>query len=242
MRFLGNISKQRWSKKLKCDEKESKREKAFEPKSPYVIVCEGFQDSGLICALLKQLQITNCDVTYPKKRRDGANGKDAIFSVLYAVSQQKVAGENLRGLAVIRDADDNPKDSFEEAAAKFPAPYAAPEESFKVERAKYRTGIFLIPGKGKTGTLEHLLLDAVAAKNPPVLECVNKLETCANWRVDWSSNKTAKMKMHSVVASFCKDDPGCSLGFIWSKKADNPMDIASPVFKELADFLRAFSQ
>jgi hypothetical protein len=226
---------------LKCDEKEFKRDKAFEPESPYVIVCEGFQDSGLICALLRQLNITNCDVTYPKKRRDGANGKDAIFKVLEVVSQQKVGGESLRGIAVVRDADEDPEASFKETAAGFPAPYVAPKEGFTIEQAKYRTGIFLIPGKGKRGTLEHLLLDAVAAKNPPVVECVNKLETCASWRIDWSSNKNAKMKMHSVVASFCKDDPGCSLGFIWSKKADNPMDIASPVFKELEDFLRAFS-
>jgi hypothetical protein len=84
------------------------------------------------------------------------------------------------------------------------------------------------------------LIDAVVAKNPPVIECVDKLEICANWRVDWSANKIAKMKMHCAVASFCKDDPGCSLGFIWSKGEDNPMDITSPVFKELGDFLKEF--
>jgi hypothetical protein len=227
---------------LKCDEKEEKREKAFEPESPYVIICEGFQDRGLICALLKHLNITNCDVTFPKKRRDGANGKDAIFQVLNAVSGQKVAGESLGGLAVIRDADDDPDVAFKETAERFPPPYTAPKKPFTIEKGKYRTGIFLIPGKSRTGTLDHLLLDAVAAKNQPVIDCINRLEACANWRVDWSSNKNAKMKMHCAVASFCKGDPGCSLGFIWSKGADNPMDISSPVFKELADFLNDFSK
>jgi hypothetical protein len=231
-----------WSKKLKCDEKEPKREKAFEPESPYVIICEGFQDRGLICALLGHLNIANCDVTFPKKRRDGANGKDAIFQVLTAVAGQKIAGENLSGLAVIRDADENPAESFKEVVDKFPSPYTAPKTPFTVAKGKYRTGIFLIPGQGKTGTLDHLLIDAVSAKNAPVIECVNQLELCADWRIEWSANKIAKMKMHCAVASFCKDDPGCSLGFIWSKKEDNPMDIASPVFKELADFLKDFSQ
>jgi hypothetical protein len=31
------------------------------------------------------------------------------------------------------------------------------------------------------------------------------------------------------------------LGWIWSKGKDNPLDIASPVFQELADFLRDFT-
>ncbi len=221
---------------MKCDEKEAKREKPFEPESPYVIVCEGFQDSGLICALLRHLKITNCDVTFPKKRRDGANGKDAIFAILKLLS-----GFKPEGLAVIRDADENSDDSFKETAAGFPTPYGAPRTAFTVEKAKHRTGIFLLPGRGKIGTLENLLLDAVAAKTPPVIDCINQLEHCANWRAGWGNNKNAKMKMHCAVASFCKDDPGCSLGFIWSKGADNPMDISSPIFKELADFLREFS-
>jgi hypothetical protein len=47
--------------------------------------------------------------------------------------------------------------------------------------------------------------------------------------------------MQCVIASFCEDDPGCSLGFIWQKKKHNPIDINSPAFMELSDFLTDFT-
>jgi len=221
---------------LKCDEKEVKRDKPFEPESPYVIVCEGFQDSGLVCALLKKLGITNCDVAFPKKRRDGANGKDGIAKMVDLLRDRK-----LDGVAVIRDADDDPADALKEAQSAFSGPYIAPQKPFTIEKKKNRTGIFLVPGAGKTGTLDDLLFSAVVASGHPVTGCVDNFQTCSNWTAGWANNKKAKMKMHSLVAAFCKDDPGCSLGFIWQKGVDNPIDISSPVFRELSDFLTAFS-
>lgn len=221
---------------MKCDEKELKREKSFEPESPYVIVCEGFQDSGFICALLKRLGITNCDVAFPKKRRDGANGKGGIAQMVGLLKDRK-----LDGVAVIRDADDDPADALLEAQAAFSDPYSAPAAPFLIEQEKNRTGIFLIPGNGKTGTLDDLLFSAIAAPHRPAIECVETFHACSAWTAGWTNNKKAKMKMHSLVAAVCQDDPGCSLGFIWSKGADNPVDISSPVLKELADFLKAFS-
>jgi hypothetical protein len=223
---------------LKCDEKEKSRPAPFKPESPLVIICEGFQDSGFIAALLKHLNITNCDVTFPKKKRNKSNGLDGMPSM----AELLVPEPTVKGIAFIRDADDNAEKAFKDACEGFPSPYKAPKKSFVPEKNESRTtAVFLIPGKGKTGTIEHLLLEAVFAVHKDLQKCVLGFEACRKNTATWDENKKAKMKMLSVIASFCEDDPGCSLGFIWSKGADNPIDIASPVFTELATFLKEFS-
>jgi hypothetical protein len=224
---------------LKCDEKEKVREKPFKPESPLVIVGEGFQDAGFICALLRHLKIENCDVTFPKKKRDRANGKDGMVEM----AKLMVQVPSLKGIALIRDADDKPSKAFEDSCAAFETPYRAPEKPFVVEKNKkdLSSGVFLIPGNGRTGTLKHLLLEAVFANHKDLEKCVLNFEACSTNTASWADNKKAKMKMQSVIASFCEDDPGCSLGFIWHKGVDNPIDIGNPVFSELSDFLRAFS-
>jgi hypothetical protein len=223
---------------LKCDEKESVRPAPFKPTSPLVIVCEGFQDAGFVCALLRHLKIDNCDVTYPKKRRDGANGNSGIPAMVQLLSAEPI----VNGIALLWDADLNADDSFRDACAAFVAPFHAPKNKFSVETHKDRsTGIFMMPGDGQTGTLEHLLLKAVLAKHPDLSQCVENFGNCYPRGANWAANKKAKRDMHCVVAAFCEDDPGCSLGFIWHKKQDNPIDLANPAFKELSDFLAAFS-
>jgi hypothetical protein len=223
---------------LKCDEKEKARDAPFQPESPYVIVCEGFQDTGFVCAFLKHLGINNCDVTFPKTKRDGCDGESGIPKMV-----QLVAGiATVEGIAIIRDADMDADDSFRKACIAFEKPYDIPDESFVVKKGRHkRTGVFIMPGKGKTGAVEHLLLEAAFTSHPPLAKCVKELETCNQYSANWSENKKAKMRMQCVIASFCRANPGCSLGYIWRKGADNPLDIASPAFKELADFLTTFS-
>ena len=222
---------------MKCDEKELSRSDPFKPESPFVIVCEGFQDAGFVCALLRRLHIANCDVTFPKKKRDGANGEQGIPAMVSLLS----AVPSIIGIAIIRDSDEDANQSFSKACAAYVKPFDPPKEPFVVERGKHKTtGVFLMPGRGKTGALEHLLLEAVFATHEPLADCVNALEVCNQRAANWNENKKAKMKMQCVIASYCQDDPGCSLGFIWHKGIDNPIDITSPVFQLLADFLKDF--
>jgi hypothetical protein len=141
------------------------------------------------------------------------------------------------------DADGDANKSFGEACAAFIAPLHPPKSPFTVEEQKGRiAGVFLIPGDGQTGTLEHLLLKAAYEGDPDLEKCIAAFSTCYPRGELWDENKKAKRDMHCVIAAFCQDDPGCSLGFIWQKKKkDNPMDIGSGVFTELSDFLKSFS-
>ena len=222
---------------MKCDEKELSSSDRFKPESSSVIVCEGFRDAGFICALLKHLRIDTCDVAFPKKKRDGAEGESGIAAMVSLICQAEI----VNGIAVIRDSDGNATNSFRAACEGFAKPFDAPKEAFVVTRARKTAAIFLMPGKGKTGALEHLLLEAVFAKHEPLATCIRAWENCNQQIANWSDNKKAKMRMQSVIASFCKDDPACSLGFIWNKGVDNPIDITSPVFSELSGFLRDFA-
>jgi hypothetical protein len=223
---------------LKCDEKEEVRPVPFQPESPFVIVCEGFQDRGFFCALLEHLKITNCDVTFPKKKRDGANGESGIPEMVRLLSEVATVG----GIAIMRDADEDAEDSFARAQLAFTGQFIAPKDSFVVSRGKHKTtGVFLMPGKGLLGGLEALLLKAVFASHPELDTCISSLEVCHKLTDLWSDKKKAKMKMQCVIASYCKDDPCCSLGFIWRKGKDNPIDLANEAFKELSDFLVDFT-
>ena len=99
-----------------------------------------------------------------------------------------------------------------------------------------------MPGKDKKGTLEHLLFDAFAASHAALAGHITTLQANAQNMQNWGDNPKAKMRMQCAVASFCEDDPQCSLGYIWHKGNDNPVDITSPAFNELATFLTDFSQ
>ena len=223
---------------MKCDEKELSSSDRFKPESSSVIVCEGFRDAGFICALLKHLRIDTCDVAFPKKKRDGAEGESGIAAMVSLICQAEI----VNGIAVIRDSDGNATNSFRAACEGFAKPFGCSERSLRGYTRTENCSHILNAGKrGKLGLLEHLLLEAVFAKHEPLATCIRAWENCSNQQIaNWSDNKKAKMRMQSVIASFCKDDPACS-GFIWNKGVDNPIDITSPVFSELSGFLRDFA-
>jgi hypothetical protein len=191
---------------------------------------------GLICALLKHLKINNCDVTYPKKS-DGGNGKDAIGKVLKLLTE---GAYNVSGILVVADADDNADNAFKEVSTHFTGKFRAPKKPFSVEKGVFRTGIFLLPGVGKVGALEHLVLDVVQNERPDILACVDTLRSCTTGATPWDHKKDAKMKMQCVIASTCEKNPYCSLAWAWDYKSI-PVSISSPALKELSDFLLDFS-
>jgi hypothetical protein len=216
---------------LKCDEKAAKSENAFEPESPFVIVCEGFHERSLTCALLVRLGITNCDVTFPKH-----SGKSGIKDVVALLAGRE---EALKGVFIVADADTNAQESFKMLCKAYASPFPEPLSAFTVHQGKkHRTGIFLMPGKGKTGALEHLLLEAVKEKSPQALECIENFENCVATTEMWTENKKAKMRFACYVATHCKNDPSCGTGFIWTTK-NLMLEINSPVFEELCEFLQA---
>ena len=210
---------------------------------PFVVVCEGYGDVRFIDALLNFKNITNCCVGCPSERGGFGTGRDAIPPYLKgiqtAIPRKKT---NLQGILVIADADQDPTSRFNLLvqalqSAKFPVP-AAP---FSIEGNPVKVGVFLMPGRGRNGCLEHILWDAAVRKTSAVEECVTEFSTCTGGHIMGApDNQRAKMKMSALVAAFCKDNPWASPGLMWSD-AGNPVPIDSPCFDELAAFLVKFS-
>jgi len=225
---------------LRCDEGESTVKVSFLRESPFIIVCEGFHDVCFICNLLRHLRITNCDVTFPKKIEHGGNGKDRITSVLKGLAG-RIAG--LEGVMVLWDADADANASFAEAAKSFlfqNSPFIPPPTPFAIHPGTIKTAVFLTPGTGRTGTLEHLMLDAANDHNRVLQGCIDQLCLCSSFaQRGLSDNDEAKAKLAIMVAASC-DEPTCSLAWIWNKRG-NPVPIDSARFTELSDFIRLFT-
>lgn len=205
------------------------------------MVCEGFHEVGFLCNLLRSLGIANCDVTFPKKVEHGGNGKARIIEVLKGLASRK---QGLEGVMVLWDADLDAQTAFKEARMAFTfkdSPFTAPPTPFVIHQGTIRTAIFITPGAGRTGTLEHLMLDAANTNRPDLAACVEQLCICVGMgQRELSENDKAKARLAAMIAASC-DEPTCSLAWIWGK-VGNPIPIDSPHFAELSDFLRLFTE
>ncbi len=100
------------------------------------------------------------------------------------------------------------------------------------------TGIFMMPSADADGALETLLVEAILEKHEGLAECLLQLDKCGATDCDgWDAVKRAKMQFQTAVAITCRDDPSAGAVHIWSK-THNPVPVASPVFDDLAAFLR----
>jgi len=210
---------------------------------PFIAVCAGMGDARFISSLLNLRKITNCSVGCPSDKGGHGMGKEAILSYLRAVQAAMKTGKAaLRGLVVVADADVNPDQRFTEIAdAIRDAGFPVPTKAFSIEGDPLRVGVYIIPGVGRTGTLEHLLWDAALKHNPAIENCVDNFSMCMGGKIAAASeNKQAKMKMSAIVAASCQDNPWASPALIWSDKG-NPVPIDSECFSHCSDFLVQFT-
>jgi hypothetical protein len=211
---------------------------------PFLVVCEGYGDARFICSLLKHKNITNCNVGCPSDTGGHGSGISAIAKYLESVRGVIQAGRgSLNGVAVVVDSDLNANDGFKTICeALEAAQFQKPSKAFSIEeKNSFRSGIFVIPGKGKTGTLEHLLWEAVIEKNPSIENCAGTFCQCVGGHIDAATeNQKAKMKLSSTLGAHCKSNPWTSLGLVW-KQPENPIPIESKKFLEIADFLLKFT-
>jgi len=100
-----------------------------------------------------------------------------------------------------------------------------------------KIGTYIIPGQGRDGTLEHLLLESI---EEPKRACVDHFIDCVGVPNDLTANELAKMKMSSLAGASCHKNPWASVAYMFSDKG-NPVSVDNACFKELADFLTDFS-
>jgi hypothetical protein len=210
---------------------------------PFFIATEGMGDARLIDKLLQFRGIADCGVGCPsQKSAKGKTGKDAFPDYLLTVQIAKARAESvpLRGLLVVADADANAVSAFASIqAAMTNAKFPVPKRPFSIEGDPFRVGVYLLPGNGRTGTLEHLLLDAALAKFPKLQQCLDDFSACTGALRSAKPNQLAKMQMSALAAAFCEDNPWCSPNLMLCDR-NNPSPIDSECFSDVCDFLGRF--
>jgi hypothetical protein len=211
---------------------------------PFFIATEGMGDAHFVDQLLQFKNITTCSVGCPSTVCTGGTGKNALGKYFLAVQTARTRAHSvpLHGLLVIADADGDANESFGAVTkalkdAEFPQPSRAFEI---VEVDGFRVAVYLVPGEGETGTLEHLLLRAVFANTPGLEKCLDDYAVCSGGLKSPKPNAQAKMKMSALTAIFCADNPWCSAAYMWSDKG-NPVPIKSECFKHLHELIANFS-
>jgi hypothetical protein len=210
--------------------------------NPYVVACEDMGHAALIWELLQHRNLMNCDVGCPSQEGDQATGITAIPHYLGRIRALILSGKaNLTGIMVVADADASATTCFTTiCAALHGSNFSIPSRAFNIEGTTFRTAAFILPGEGRTGTLEHLLWDAAILKTPKLKKCISRLCRCTGGHINSApENKKAKMKISAIIASHCQKNPFASSGMIWHDR-NNPIPIDSPCFEPLADFLTNF--
>jgi hypothetical protein len=211
---------------------------------PFFIVTEGMGDARFIDELLNFTGIVNCSVGCPS--RESAKdkmGKDAFADYFAAIqtARGRIRSTAMRGLLVIADADTNADEAFGEIRTGLgQAEFPAPQTPFSIEGNDFRVAVYLLPGEGRTGTLEHLLLDAALAKTATLQKCLDDFSACTGALRSSKPNNLAKMRMSALAAAFCENNPWCSANTMWSDEK-NPVPIDSACFNHIGDFLRRFA-
>ncbi len=120
------------------------------------------------------------------------------------------------------------------------AGFAVPDSPFTIKDGSPAVGVFMVPGKDKTGNLEMLLSEVVFEAHPDFKPCLDAFSACLRSTDGWDENKKAKMWLNTAIAAYCDEDPSAALSRVWGKHG-NPIPLGSPRFNELLDFFRSVS-
>ncbi len=206
-------------------------EEPFRFDGPIYVLCEGPADVRLVTRLIERENLEGFSVNFAKGYQQFARHVKAL-----RVSPD---WRKLSHLLIIGDNDVRPAQRWQNACdALAGESLPAPENQGDIVDGTPSTGIFMVPEANAEGALETLLVRAILRAHPDLGACLQQLDGCSATDCEtWDPVKRAKMQFQTAVAIKCRDDPSAGAAHIWSK-THNPIPAASPVFDELAQFLR----
>jgi len=206
----------------------------FRIDSPIYVLCEGPADVRLVRRLLEREDLEDFSVNYAKGYERFARHVQGL--------RTSSDWRKLKRLVIIGDNDTDPTARWRNARSALTLEgLPAPDNPVTIVDGTHdspSTGIYMMPRANAIGALETLLVEAILQEHEGLTECLQQLDACpATDCGGWDAVKRAKMQFQTVVAITCRDDPSAGAAHIWSK-THNPVPAASPVFDELAEFLR----
>lgn len=198
--------------------------KIIEEISKTNLICvEGKDEVSFFSALFKYLEINDIQIL-------DFEGKTNFKAKIKALGLTR-GFKNVKKVALIRDADENPEESAFQSLVNILTElnYTAPENNKSFSTGNPNFGIFIMPGEGKKGALEDLCLSTL---DGGILNCIESYFKC----IEFFPLKIAKAKVLCYLSG--KEPYANSLG-IGALKGHWKFENKS--FDELITFLKLFS-
>lgn len=212
----------------------------FELNKEIVILCEGKADLAFIQNLLK----TRTDIPpIDFLPDDEFYGRTNFGKMLAAVKGSGRAFLNIKGILIIADSHDNPKDTLGEilpqiSAEGYPSPTALMQISPKT-RHYPAVAITLLPDDESPGALETLFIRAIFSDKPWLEGCVGSYLGCEQiTALGWPPEKLDKAQYHVAVAATHYDDPSRAASYAFRRPP--VLAIEHETFRSVADRIKTF--
>lgn len=131
---------------------------------------------------------------------------------------------SVRGLILVRDADDNPKGAVKSLQdciqyinkqSKNRVDFPVPNDSYKIERNNsFASSLITLPTKDEEGELEDLCLKSVGEE--PAMDCVNNYMDCLVDTTERVESPSSKQRAYAYIASH--SDPDIRVGLAAQKE------------------------
>lgn len=196
---------------------------------PNLLVVEGRDDQEFFEALLKNVALSEIQVL-------PVGGKTKLRKNLKGL----VATENFHavtGLGIVRDADADPADAFEDVRTALRASgLSVPANPIEPSGNDPRVTVMILPGGGESGSLEDLCLRSV--DGDPAILCTDRYFECLDAQQVDHPQHLSKARVQTFLASLPQTD--LRLG-VAAQRGYWPL--GHDAFQEARDFLRqAFDQ
>ena len=202
------------------------------PDSKIFLACEGVNDKAV---LEEAARMVGAAVIVERMGGEGGLKKklEAIAAGpgLFAV--------NVGAFAVFLDADNDAKTkeklATESMRAVFGGDNGFPHGEIKpldVRGRRMKAGVFIMPGGGRGGALETMILDSLRDKMPEAMACVRDFRECAQKSGGGRIQKEAKKEAQALLSAL----PEYCLNFVDMIEAGK-VDFAAPAFEELRNFI-----
>ena len=161
--------------------------------------------------------------------------KDNFRPNLMAIKIAAQSETTLHSIGIIRDADDNPKGSFDSVCSSLrSAGYEPPAAHAEFSNATPSIGVFIVPDGTQPGAIETLCRRSVAGE--AAAKCVDDYMECLTTNNALKSKNPDKSFTHAYLAAM--EDPVARVGEGALQKV---WDFQSPAFGALSQFVRDLS-
>lgn len=193
---------------------------------PKQVLVEGLDDFAFFLALVNKMNVHDLQIQV-------YDGKSKLLRFLNTLTKLSGFNEIVRSIAIVRDADMNPQDTFysvQNALKKVHLP--VPESPQTPVDDNKRVTVLILPDAKSPGELETLLLRAVA--DDPVMPCIGEYFACMKrQKILVPDTMMEKAQLYTFLAS--RKRPRLQIG---TASRASYLHLESPVYDHVKEFIR----